>query len=344
MTLFEANTHTQFALFMVVAFMISMFLIMNGTDFGAGITTIFARNDKERDEIVRTSGPVWGGNEAWYVAGFAAMFGAVPHWYASMASAFYIPLLLILIFFMFRGVSFDFRHKWRSKFYNRFWDWAIFAGSLVPPFLFGMIFAGMLRGLPIEAQAPYTINAGFTDVVNGFSIWSGLTVVLLCLNLGMARVTNIVGGDLKQRLSAIARIINLATIIGGGVEIVLFFTLTTGYHGHLDLAVLLVVILVAALLVSAWALKQGRHNANFWSSVVAMAGFSGLVFSSFYQTLIVGTTGFSLSIPVAASGRDSQLWVVLAESTMLPLMIILMIVAYTMIRNHYHEPARDIEY
>jgi cytochrome bd-type quinol oxidase subunit 2 len=305
---------------------------------------VFARDNAERDEIVRTSGPVWGGNEAWYVAGFAVVFGAFPHWYASMASAFYIPLLLILLFFMFRGVSFDFRHKWRSKFYNRFWDWAIFAGSLVPPFLFGMIFADMLRGLPIESAPPHTVDAGFTDVVNVFSVWTGITVVLLCLNLGMARVTNIVGGDLRAHLTKRAQIVNAAAIVGGVVELVLFFNSTTGYTSQLGLSIFLVVVLVAALLVGAWLLYTGKHNQNFWVSVVAMGAFAGLVFTSFHDSLIVGTTGFSLDLTSAASGPNSQFWALWAQTVMLPLMIILSITAYQVIRNHYRDPARDIEY
>jgi cytochrome d oxidase subunit CydB len=272
------------------------------------------------------------------------MFGAFPHWYSSMASAFYIPLLIILLFFMFRGVSFDFRHKWRSKFYNRFWDWAIFAGSLVPPFVFGMIFADMLRGLPIDSTPPYNIASGFGDVVNVFSVWTGLTVVLLCLNLGLARVTNIVSGKLKDHLRVVARVVNLIAIVGGAVEVVLFFNSTTGYQQHNGFAVFLVVVLFLALLAGAWALFHRLHNANFWLSVVAMAAFSGLVFSSFFTNLIVGTNGFNLSIPIAASGHDSQVWVLFAEGMMLPLMIILMITAYQIIRNHYHDPARDIEY
>src|SRR5690606_13985809 len=107
------------------------------------------KTDLKRRIIINTIGPHWDGNEVWVISAGASIFAAFPEWYATLFSGFYIPLFLILLALIFRGVSFDFRNKNEDIRWRTFWDWSIFAGSLIPAILWGVAFSNFVRGVPL---------------------------------------------------------------------------------------------------------------------------------------------------------------------------------------------------
>lgn len=137
--------------FILVAVLFIGFFFLEGFDFGIGMSTRFlAKNDMERRVLINSIGPFWDANEVWLLTAGGAMFAAFPNWYATMFSGYYTPLVVLLLALIARGVAFEFRGKVGSEKWKSTWDAAIFLGSLLPPFLLGVVFAGLMKGLPID--------------------------------------------------------------------------------------------------------------------------------------------------------------------------------------------------
>src|SRR5512140_1202470 len=151
--------------FILIAILYIGFFMLEGFDFGVGILLPFlGKDDVQRRAIINTIGPVWDGNEVWLITAGGATFAAFPNWYATLFSGFYLPLLLILLALIVRGVAFEFRGKDDNKTWRSLWDWAIFAGSLIPALLWGVAFTNLVRGVPIDQNQIYV--GGFFNLLN----------------------------------------------------------------------------------------------------------------------------------------------------------------------------------
>src|SRR5579859_3892025 len=166
--------------FILIAILWSGYFVLEGFDFGVGILTPFlGRDDGERRTMINTIGPVWDGNEVWLLTAGGATFAAFPAWYAAMFSAFYLPLLLILVALICRGVAFEYRGKRDSASWRRNWDLAIFFGSLLPALLWGVAFGNIVRGIKLDGAHHYVGN--FFDFLNPYALLGGLTTLALFL-------------------------------------------------------------------------------------------------------------------------------------------------------------------
>src|SRR5690606_6090424 len=143
--------------FILIAVLWIGYFTLEGFDFGVGtLLPVLSRDETERRVMINTIGPVWDGNEVWLLVAGGATFAAFPEWYATLFSGFYLPLLLILVALIVRGLAFEYRHKRDEAEWKANWDKAIFFGSLVPAFLWGVAFANIVRGVPIDADFEYT--------------------------------------------------------------------------------------------------------------------------------------------------------------------------------------------
>src|SRR3954453_10886336 len=139
--------------FVLVALLWTGFFVLEGFDFGVGMLhTMVGRNDAERQLAIDSIGPLWDGNEVWLIVAAAAMFAAFPGWYATMFSAFYLPLVLLLAALIVRGVAFEYRGKRDAEKWRRTWDVLLSVGSVLAPLLIGIALAGILHGLPINSD------------------------------------------------------------------------------------------------------------------------------------------------------------------------------------------------
>ena len=144
--------------------------------------------------MINTIGPVWDGNEVWLLVAGGATFAAFPEWYATLFSGFYLPLLLILLALIVRGVAFEYRAQARrAPRWQRRWDLAIVVGSLVPALLWGVAFANIVRGVPIDADKEYV--GGFFNLLNPYALLGGLITLLLFLTHGAMFVALKTDGD-----------------------------------------------------------------------------------------------------------------------------------------------------
>ncbi len=209
--------------FVLVSVLFVGFFFLEGFDFGVGISTRFlGHNELERRVLINTIGPFWDANEVWLLTGTGAIFAAFPNWYATMLSGYYIPFIIILLALMGRGVAFEFRGKVNHLKWVKTWDWVIFFGSLIPPFVFGLIFTSLFRGMPIDGHM--NMHAGFSDIVNVYSVLGGAAVTLLSFLHGLMFVALRTIGDLQERARKMAK-----RVIGVIFLVVLAFFAMSAY-------------------------------------------------------------------------------------------------------------------
>jgi len=197
--------------FILIAILWAGYFVLEGFDFGVGILLPFlGRDDTERRVLVNTIGPVWDGNEVWLLTAGGATFAAFPLWYASLFSGFYLALLIILVALIVRGVCFEFRSKVDSPRWRGNWDRAIFAGSAVPALLWGVAFANIVRGVPLNAQHVYTGN--LLTLLNWYGLLGGLVTLSLFTLHGAIFLGLRTTGELRRRARRAAVLAALAAI------------------------------------------------------------------------------------------------------------------------------------
>lgn len=240
--------------FLLVAVLFTGYFILEGFDFGVGmLLPVLGRDDRERRVLINTIGPVWDGNEVWLITAGGAMFAAFPEWYATLFSGFYLPLLLILLALIARGVAFEYRHKRPEASWKRRWDHAIFFGSLLPAVLWGVAFANILRGVPLTADHEYA--GGFFNLLNPYALLGGLTTAALFLTHGAVFIALKTVGDIRDRAAALAVRVGIAT----AVLAVAFLTWSLTIRANTAAIILAVAAAVALLggLAAAYARREG---------------------------------------------------------------------------------------
>ena len=189
--------------FALIAVLWVGYFCLEGFDFGVGmLLPVLARDDTERRVMINTVGPVWDGNEVWVLVAGGATFAAFPEWYATLFSGFYLPLLLILVALIVRGLSFEYRHKREETEWKGRWDLALIIGSFVPSLLWGVAFANIVAGVPIDADKEFTGNL-FT-LLNPFGLLGGLVTLTLFATHGAMFVALKTDGEIRHRARDLA--------------------------------------------------------------------------------------------------------------------------------------------
>lgn len=179
------------------------YFFLEGFDFGVGILLPFlGRDDTDRRVLINTIGPLWDGNEVWLLVAGGATFAAFPQWYATLFSGFYAALFLILLALIFRAVAFEYRSKSPGRRWRRWWDRAIFAGSLLPALLWGVAFADFVNGVPIDARHQFTGN--LLDLLGPYAILGGLTTLALFTLHGALFISLKTEGEMRESARRLA--------------------------------------------------------------------------------------------------------------------------------------------
>lgn len=185
----------------IIMFGIMMYVVMDGFDLGIGILYPFFKSKEDRDVMMNTVAPVWDGNETWLVLGGAGLLAAFPLAYAVVLSALYLPLILMLVGLVFRGVAFEFRFKAREH-ERHFWDKAFIGGSFAATFFQGVALGAYIRGIPVSNRA---YAGGSLDWISPFSIFTGVGLVVAFALLGSTWLIMKTEGSLQQRAYRITR-------------------------------------------------------------------------------------------------------------------------------------------
>lgn len=189
--------------FVVLAFLWTGYFFLEGFDFGVGaLLPVLGRDDTERRVLINTIGPVWDGNEVWVVAAVGATFAAFPEWYATLLSAFYLPMVLILVALILRALAFEYRGKRIDAGWQRRWDVAIVFGSVVPAFTWGFVFGNLLGGLPIAPDHEFAGTVADLFTLPG--LLGGLTTLTLFVLHGAVFVALKTHGEIRHRARALA--------------------------------------------------------------------------------------------------------------------------------------------
>jgi cytochrome d ubiquinol oxidase subunit II len=280
--------------FIVIAFFWTGFFILEGFDMGVGaLHMVVGKTDLERRVAINSIGPFWDGNEVWLIVAGAGTFAAFPLWYASMFSALYLAMMLVLLALIIRGVSFEYRGKSMSPRWRATWDWTLTIGSIALPVLLGIALGDLLHGLPINKAGNYT--GTFWDLLTPYGIWTGLTLLSLSLAHGAIYLNLKTTGTVQQRGYRLAGPLTWVAVL-----FVLGFSIWT--HVQLGQGVLPNPIQVIAFLLAvgaAWAVRDGFHGWAFAATTAAIAATVVSLFVSLYPDVMVSSTNSAYNLTVA---------------------------------------------
>jgi cytochrome d ubiquinol oxidase subunit II len=285
--------HLHTLWYLIIAFFWTGFFILEGFDFGVGVLhVIVGRTQSERAAALESIGPFWDGNEVWLVVAGAATFAAFPDWYATMFSALYLALLLILAALMARGVSFEFRNKLTDPRWRRAWTWATVGGSALVPLLLGVGIGDLLQGLPINSQQEFTGN--FFDLLTPYGIWTGVTLLSLSLLHGATFLTLKTTGAVRDRSDRAARVLAwpaIATVLG----FMIWTRVIAGTHFASPLIALAVIVVVAA----GYLAYAHQHAWSFAASAATIATVVISIFAALYPNVMVSSTNSAYNLTVS---------------------------------------------
>jgi cytochrome d ubiquinol oxidase subunit II len=283
--------------FVLIAILWTGYLFLEGFDLGVGmLMKLFARNNDERRVLLNTVGPVWDGNEVWLITAGGATFAAFPLWYASLFSALYLPLVLVLLGLIFRAVAFEYRGKVNSEGWRNRWDWAIAVGSFVSAFGVGAALALTTTGLPLNANGDRV--GGPFAWFNGYAVLGGLAVVGFCLVHAAGFLMLKTDGDIRYRARKIFRRwlpVALLPLAGWAVAV----TVQNGKG-----ACWLLIVLAVASAAASWRLAgRGREGRSFLAMGIFLLAGSAAIFGSVFPKVLPSTlnSAWDLTISNASS-------------------------------------------
>ncbi|QCQ20783.1 cytochrome d ubiquinol oxidase subunit II [Desulfoglaeba alkanexedens] len=263
----------------------AVYFMLDGFDLGLGtLMPVIARNDTERRIVYNAAGPFWDGNEVWLIAAGGVTFAAFPHTYAVMFSGLYSALMLILFALIFRGVAFEFRGKIESPAWRRFWDGCLVVGSFLPAFLFGVAFANLFQGIPIDGEGVY--RGTLFTLLNPYGLLGGLLFLCLFLVHGCVWLAVKTEGKLHQRAARFAKTLwAVLAVVAAGFFVATWFA-TRLYMNYIKNPLLFsipIVVIPAATVASLLAVRYFVGKGAWWKAWFASA------------TTIVGATFFGLA-------------------------------------------------
>ncbi|MFJ8026682.1 cytochrome d ubiquinol oxidase subunit II [Streptomyces sp. NPDC096311] len=279
--------------FVIIAVLWTGYFFLEGFDFGVGVLTkLLARDRTEKRVLINTIGPVWDGNEVWLLSAGGATFAAFPEWYATLFSGFYLPLLLILVCLIVRGVAFEYRVKRPEENWQRNWEAAIFWTSLVPAFMWGVAFGNIVHGVKIDKNFEYVGNFG--DLLNPYALLGGLVTLTLFTFHGTVFVGLKTVGDIREQ----ARKLSLGVGLVAAVMALVFLIWTQADNGDAKSLAALIVAVVA--LVAAIAVAQtGREGWAFALSGLTIVAVVTMLFLTLFPNVMPSSLNADWSLTVS---------------------------------------------
>ncbi len=297
----------QIVWFLLIAVLWTGFLVLEGFDYGIGmLIKILGRTEKERRVIVNTIGPLWDGNEVWLLTAGGATFAAFPAWYATLFSGLYLPLFLILMALIVRGVAFEYRAKrpetqWRNNF-----DWCAAIGSFVVSLVFGVGFANFVIGLPVAPVASnpslfaLTPSPYLWQLFSPFALLGGVMLVVVFLFHGAIFLALKTKGEMHERAKTFAERIGLVAIAAGA----LFLLWSNLAYGTGVIGWVLMLLAAAGLLAGWWFVKQDRDGLAFAGTAAAIVFVAVGIFVRMFPNLGFANTDPTRVLNIATASAS----------------------------------------
>ncbi|MEV8249471.1 cytochrome d ubiquinol oxidase subunit II [Microbacterium sp. NPDC076768] len=289
--------------FWIVAFFFVGYFVLDGFDFGVGMSLPFlGKNDVSRRQVINTIGPVWDLNETWVIVAGAVLFASFPEWYASLFSGFYLPLLLILLALILRGVSFEYRHQRESLKWKQGFDRMIVIGSAVPALLWGVAFGNIVQGVALDENHIYV--GGFFALLNPYALLVGATTLLLFFLHGVLFVALKTDGPVHEDAHKLAARVAVPTVIAAAATVLWTIMIAAEREAPLLWLVIGTGALAAVALLSAvvFSLRK-RDGWAFFAGILTVLFAVVMLFSALFPYVMPSTIdpAFSLTIANASS-------------------------------------------
>jgi len=317
----------------VIGTAVAMYIILDGFDLGLGILFPFARSEAERDQMMRSIAPFWDGNETWLVLGGAGLFVAFPRAYAVIMPALYLPVIVMLLALVFRGVAFEFRVVSYSK---SGWNLAFTVGSTLATFAQGVVLGGLIQGIPVRDGA---YAGGSFDWATPFALVCGLALIAGYALLGATWLLMKTEGAVAVRAREQAKLCLIAVLVFMAV-VSLWTPLTepriaARWFSLPNFYFLWPVPAVTALVAYAcwrW-IERGREALPFLATVALfMLGYLGLVISNFPYLVPP-----SLTVWDTAAAPASQIFMLMGTLLLLPFVLGYIVFVYWLFRGKVRE-------
>ncbi|PTW91594.1 cytochrome bd-I ubiquinol oxidase subunit 2 apoprotein [Microbacteriaceae bacterium MWH-Ta3] len=313
--------------FGIVGFFFIGYFILDGFDFGVGMSLPFvARNNEERRVVINTIGPVWDLNETWVIVGGASLFAAFPMWYATLFSGFYLALLLILISLILRGVSFEYRHQGKGAKWTGLFDTFIIIGSVVPALLWGVAFANIIQGVPIDENGNFT--GSLLTLLNPYGLLGGVVTLALFFMHGLIYLALKSEGEIRDRARSLAVTVGLVAVpVGGGW--LLWTVLQHASVSHV-LVIVAFALLTALALVAAILLTRSGADGKAFAAMAMTIAFAVLtILSALFPNVMPSSTDAAYSLTIENASSSTYTLTVMTWVAAFALPIVLAYQAWT---------------
>jgi cytochrome d ubiquinol oxidase subunit II len=301
--------------FVAVAGMLTVYVVLDGFDFGTGIAYLWvARTDEERRMALRAIGPVWNGNEVWLLASGGMIFFAFPKAYAAGFSGFYLALMLVLWLLMFRGLALELRSHFLHPLWQPFWDAAFAVASLLLAVVFGAALGNLLRGVPLNQEGYFftplwtTFTPGLAPgILDWFTVLMGLTGAVILTVHGAEYLAMKTAGELARRASDLARMGSYAVVVLVLAAFAAIPFVQPGLRHNYEaypLGYVFPSVAFLALPGMMWLQRSQRKGAAFAVSSLFIAALLGSAAWGLYPNLLLATSDptYSLTIRNASAG------------------------------------------
>jgi cytochrome d ubiquinol oxidase subunit II len=331
--------------FGLIAFLYIGYFVLEGFDMGVGILLPFLGKDETRRRMmINTIGPHWDGNEVWLITAGGATFAAFPRWYASLFSGFYLPLFLMLLALIMRGVAFEFRSKDANPRWRSLWDWAIFLGSFIPALLWGVAFSNFVRGVAIDANQ--NIGGSFFDLLNPYALIGGLASVVVFILHGSIFLMLKTEEPVSVEARRIGWRVWIASLVITSIYVVYSYFATDILNklgvnpGPIPIGAL------AALLLSGYFIRIKRDGWAFTMTALTIVLAMVTIFMTLYPRVMVSSLNPAWSLTVqntSSSPYTLQIMTIIALIFM-PIVLIYQGWTYWVFRKRIGNKAEDLHY
>ncbi|MBS1300747.1 cytochrome d ubiquinol oxidase subunit II [Loktanella sp. SALINAS62] len=314
----------------LIAFAVLTYVVLDGFDLGIGILFPFAHTHKDRDVMMNSVAPVWDGNETWLVLGGGGLFAVFPLAYAIVMPALYMPIILMLLALVFRGVAFEYR--WKTVRWRGVWDTAFFGGSTVAALCQGIALGALVQGIDVDGRA---YGGGWWDWLTPFSITTGIAVVVGYALLGSTWLVMKTSGAVSHHMRDIAKPLAIVTLVFIAVvslwtpfQNAEYFGRWFNWPGTLYTSPVPIALVVAVFLLFQ-GLATGKETTPFLAAeAIFVLAFIGIGIS-FYPHIVPP----SLTIVEAAAPDSSLLFTLVGTLVLVPLILIYTTYAYWVFRG-----------
>jgi cytochrome d ubiquinol oxidase subunit II len=303
--------------FLIVGLFLMFYVVLDGFDLGVGILSLFVKEEARRGMMMNSLGTVWDANETWIVIVGGTLFGAFPLAFGVVFQALYIPVMLMLFGFIFRGVAFEFRHLARRE---AVWEWSFGIGSLIAAGAQGLALGGLLQGPSVE-QGRFV--GGPFDWLTPFSLLATGGVLVGYTLLGTTYLMIRMQGTMEYRLYGLARYLAVAMLaVAAAVSLWCPFRYAWIFDRWFSLPDFYYYASLPALALFAFtmlfrSLAQRRTVAPFvWTLLIFVASFAGLG-ATFFPYLVPGT----ITVFEAAAAPNTLVFMLAIVSFFIPIMI-----------------------